>query len=174
VTNPPGYSYRTFCANVQALHGPGCWIQRTLTRRDGRTVPFGWLICDGMMDAHHICPKSLLKKQFPEGAIWASVAVPTGADDFAMEPERWLPYDWRMVHIGEGEPTLRSLADLLNDGRDGVGACRKHHDMVEARQVVIRRDELPVEAVEFATELGLGWFIESRAFDPPATNGGAA
>lgn len=144
--NPPGYDYAVFCANVAALHGPGCWVQRMLAARDGRTVPFGWLTCDGVMDAHHCLPKQLLKREFPHGTLYKNVNV--GPSTIQRK-------------------TQRTLDALLNDGRNGVPVCRKHHDMIEGRQLVIRRYELPAATVAFAGQLGLGWYLESRAFDQP-------
>lgn len=163
--NPPGYDYALFCANVEAIHGRECWIHRLLTNRDGRTVPFDWLLCDGVKDGHHVViPKRLLKYEFPHGAVL-----------YDADAGVWRKIDPRVVYERETDPPRRTLGELMNDGRNGVPVCRRHHDMVEGRQLVIRRDELPPEAVEFSTELGLEWYLDSRVFDPPlvaTTNGG--
>lgn len=162
----PGYDYLLFGRRVAELHGPGCWIHRLLMNRPGVEVPWGMVMCDGGIDAHHLAPKRLLKREFPHG-----VYIGCMGECYALKDDRpfEVPEAVREV-IGNPEGRVRSLADLLNDGRNGVLGCRRHHDMVESAEVKIRRGELPAEFVEFATELGLDWFLSSRAFGQEAAH----
>lgn len=49
---------------------------------------------------------------------------------------------------------------VLNDGRNGVFACRRHHDLIEGCAVRLERGELPMVVDEFAAAHGLGWWLD--------------
>lgn len=126
-----GYSYRTFCQNVVALHGDRCWLSDHIRAKE-RAHPVdyspGLKVCDGPMDVHHIFKKQRLKRE----CTWADPAT---------------------------------LVLILEDGRNGMVVCRRHHDLLERALVVLRRGELPVEFEEFVDDLELdGW--ASRYWGP--------
>lgn len=50
--------------------------------------------------------------------------------------------------------------DHVMDKRNRVPVCRHDHESHESRHRPIRRDELPASVFDFATELGLEWYIE--------------
>jgi hypothetical protein len=56
------------------------------------------------------------------------------------------------------EVPMGLLADALNDRRNGIPACRRHHDLLENAHVRLFRSDLPAEVHEFARDFGLeGW-----------------
>jgi hypothetical protein len=65
------------------------------------------------------------------------------------------------------EASGRALEKVLEDPRNGVLVCRRHHDLLERALVVLRREELPVRVFEFASELGLEGWLE-RYYLPQA------
>lgn len=72
-------------------------------------------------------------------------------------------------HVGIRKNRLKQqlspdvVDEALNDPRNGVLVCRRHHDLLERGLVVLRRDELPARVFEFAREWELeGWL--SRYF----------
>lgn len=142
-----GYSYAEFCQAVSALHGNSCMVRLTLTWR--KTLPpSSHLHCDGPLDAHHVLPKRLLKRVFPHGVYFAEGdgwrrTMPDQVGDYSIETG-----------------AARSLGDLLNDGRNGIPVCRRHHDLIENCAINLSRGELPHEVEEFAAELGLRWYLE--------------
>lgn len=144
-----GYDYEAFCAAVAELHGAACWVRATLAAREV-PLPPGLLDCAGQLDGHHLLPKRVLKRERGSGGV--RLAATTRAL-YTGTPSREVEYE--AVTIGA----------LLNDGRDGVPACRRHHDLVERALVRIRRAELPRQVEEFAAEIGLGWYLE-REFGP--------
>jgi hypothetical protein len=133
-----GYSYEAFCGAVEALHGSRCWVVGVLAGR-GAAVPSGLLRCDGQVDGHHLIGKNRIKQELPSGTMGPYLMVDR-------DPPKEVPG--------------RSLGEILNDGRNGVPACRRHHDLVERALVRIAREELPAEVFEFAAELGLGGWLE--------------
>jgi hypothetical protein len=152
----PGYSYAEFCQGIAERDGESCWVHKLLVARrtaqieawasghtergDTRTnwIPVKLLSCDGQLDGHHVgLSKSWLKREFPAGTATLLVSIgPRYKDD-------------TVSALCE-----RSLADLLNDPRNGVCACRRHHDMLEAHLIVVHRGDLPEHIEEFAAELG--------------------
>lgn len=150
-----GYDYEAFGRGVIALDGPGCFAYRLLLERrrvlragweaaraDGRDVACrDWptdpvLRCGGIMDAHHLLPKTWLKSEFPHGVNVHAEFTDRG-DGVTDE-----------VHV------IRPLAALLNDPRNGIIACRDHHDRIENARIPIYRADLPARVWEFAAELG--------------------
>jgi hypothetical protein len=70
----------------------------------------------------------------------------------------------------ELSPSLAEKA--LGDLRNMVPVCRKHHEHVENRRIVIWREDLPAAVHEFAAEYGLeGWLDR---YYPPAPTSEAA
>lgn len=56
------------------------------------------------------------------------------------------------------ELPAESIAEALRDPRNGILVCRRHHEMLERGLVVLRRDELPARATDFAEDWNLaGW-----------------
>lgn len=156
------YNYALFCANVERIHGSACWVSRIVSQRP-MAIPTAWERCDGPMDGHHLAvPKRMLKREFPKQAIWGRPWRQTVREQEA-EPLRWHPFDPRNDDLNRTAPRICDLGDLLNDGRNGVPACRHHHDLLENHILRLRREELPPQAEEFAQELGLGWWLD-RSF----------
>lgn len=168
-----GYDYAAFLAAVQA--------QR-------RTAPTGCFYCDVVLettcgpaatrsmqkmcaersgyvvDAHHVVPKQVLKREVPNGVIRVREAV-HGVAGLVLGEPRWLPYDPRLPLVppgdqGDWREHARTLDDLLMDPCNGILVRRYHHDQLEARHRAIPRDRLPEETVAFAGELGLGWYLD--------------
>lgn len=54
------------------------------------------------------------------------------------------------------------LLTALTDVRNGVIACRRHHNMLDGCAIALEPDEWPVDAWEFAADYGLVWWIEKR------------
>lgn len=156
MANPPGYDYAAFCAAIADRDGPGCFVHRLLAARRAAVIerwrtegfgdvdrcagwiPGGLLRCDGPLDGHHLLSKSWLKREFPHGAI-------------DTEPvEKGVLY----ALLPGTHDAYRRLPDLLNDPRNGILACRRHHDLIERASVQLRAAELPRCVFEFAAELG--------------------
>lgn len=146
-----------YCDHVlHTVCGPGSAqaLRRLCEQRSG-----------GLLDAHHLIPKGALKREFPEGVIRVREAVHEVAGLVLGEP-RWLRYDARLPLVPPGgDPAkwrehTRPLDDLLMDPRNGVLVRRYHHDALEARALVIPKALLPADALEFAVELGLDWYVD--------------
>lgn len=149
----PGYDYQAFMAGIAERDGTNCWVHRLLAARRAATierwrtegsdcapdrcagwVPGGLLRCDGVLDGHHLG----LSKQWLKS--WhATQTRAVGPIDLYGEPV---------------EDQDFALANLLNDSRNGVLACRRHHDMLEHAVIVVRRADLPESVEGFAAELG--------------------
>jgi hypothetical protein len=82
--------------------------------------------CDGALDGHHLLAKQWLKREF--------------------SPDLW-------VLCGDFHE-LRTIEVVLNDSRNGILACRRHHDLIENARVVLSAESLPGCVFEFAAELG--------------------
>jgi hypothetical protein len=94
-----------------------------------------------VVDAHHLIPKQVLKRE-------AGAPIP-GMLRLAVAPE-----------CAPGEEAFRELDAALMDPRNGVLVRRYHHDALEARRIVVPKRLWPVDALEFAEELGLGWWVD--------------
>lgn len=90
------------------------------------SLPPEALSCDGQLDGHHVLPKQWLKSEFSRLRV-----IPT-----------------RDV-LGAA-----TLSDWLNDPRNGILVCRRHHDLLENARIAIDPESLPPCVVEFAAELG--------------------
>lgn len=149
-----GYDYEAFREGIRFLDGLDCWVRRLLEERQ-LEHPLDWsasaLTCAGELDGHHIgISKNRLKQEFPNGAFFDNgKAHPVLATS---DPEL-------ITHRGI------SLAGILEDPRNGVLVCRRHHDMVEGPQLTILRNELPPRVFDFAEEYGLGGWLD-RYFPP--------
>jgi len=169
-----GYDYPAFLESV---------------RRVRRTAPTGCYYCDVVLpetcgpaatramqrlceersafvvDAHHVIPKQVLKREFPEGAVHVREAV-HGVAGLVLGESRWLPYDARLALVPPGgDPAtwkehVRTLDDLLMDERNGVLLRRYCHDQIEARNRSIPLLHVPESVIDFANELGLGWYLD--------------
>lgn len=139
-------SYAEFCAGIAARDGTGCFVRRVLVarreeqvrvaRRDLAYLPDGLLKCDGQMDGHHVLKRQHIKREFARAEFPHRVVTPGSV------------VSWE------------SLDAMLADPRNGVAACRRHHDLVERALVRLFREELPGCALEFARDAGLGWRLE--------------
>ena len=105
--------------------------------------------CQGQLVRGHLLPRALLKREYRYGAL--------------LENGRWRP-----LGRTEGMSTLgyRSLEELIDDERSWVPMCGgimgdgAHHGAFDqARKLRIAREDLPAEFIEYANELGLGWFV---------------
>lgn len=154
-----GYDYPAFLHAVIIRRGHGCWVGKLLrgrrehwlrSRAPGAAMPWdldpGLLMCQGELDGHHLVSKQRIKREFErlnpldEWPVLINRNWSTGGP---FEPVRW-----------------ESLAEMLMDPRNGVPACRRHHDLLERRLVVPTRAELPVGVEEFAAEVGMVWSLE--------------
>lgn len=104
----------------------------------------------GQYEQHHLLTQQVLRREFPRGAFWE---YGTG---------RWHPISrqdtWPVIDGSE----RRTLAQLLADPRNLVPVGRWHHAQIENRRVNPTWDDLPLQAVEFADELGLAHLLERR------------
>lgn len=134
-----GYSYEAFFEAIAHMDGYRCFVHHLLLKREeeGADFPLGLLLCEGVMDAHHLLPKQRLKQEFSSnGTLYG------------------------------GGPDVR-LGDVLSDPRNGILACRRHHDLVERRLVVVRAADLPQRFSAFCADYGLeGW--QSRYYGEAA------
>jgi hypothetical protein len=127
------YDYQAFCRAIARLDGPGCFIHRLLVQRehDGADFPLGLLLCEGVIDGHHLIRKNRLKQELS-----------------------------------------RPFSELVGgyvfeDARNGILACRRHHDLVERGLVVVKAEELPRRVHAFVAEYDLeGWL--DRYYRPEA------
>lgn len=155
------YSYEEFLRRVQAhqLHvrgrtGPtGCWVCDTpevfLSREEqGRMGRRALqiqarercrIVSGGIVDAHHLLPKRLLRKESPDREV---IRVP-GREFDALER------------------SYRPLDVALMDPRNGILVRRYHHDALEGRALAIPKELWPDDALAFARELGLEWWIDN-------------
>jgi hypothetical protein len=107
--------------------------------------------CDGALIRAHLIPRQLLRREFPHGALF---------DDGR----------WRKATRYEDRYDLphRNTTDLINDTRTWVPCCggpqgnAGHHGQLDGCKLRIERHQLPSAVEEFATELGLTWFIERQ------------
>lgn len=109
-----------------------------------------WRVSGGIVDAHHVVSKQLLKREFPRGIV-----LPPAPPMMTFVAEAEIP---RADLLEPVRP--QSLDDLLMDPRNGILVRRYHHDALEHRRVVIPADRLPESVIEFAGELGLGWYLD--------------
>jgi hypothetical protein len=137
--------------DVRGRTGPtGCWVCDVLLPCLGMSA--GLLaemqrMCDersgGIVDAHHVLPKQLLKREAKGSGIDAMLRAP-GLDSYPLE-QVW-----------------RELGVALMDPRNGIVVRRAHHDQIESRNIAIPVALLPADTREFAEELGLLWWLENQ------------
>lgn len=153
MTAVAGYSYQRFCQGIAERDGAACYVRELLIARRAAIVeawgggqgeqpdsvrdwiPRGLLKCDGPLDGHHWLGKSWIKREFPSGGF-AMYEVGVGFERHGEDDWRW------------------PLAVILSDHRNGSCICRRHHDLIERKLVVIRRNDLPAHVEDFAAELG--------------------
>lgn len=107
----------------------------------------------GILDAHHVLAKSVLKREFPHGAY----IYEDGSVDRVLAAHR------RVISPNAEEVNgvrVVALDRIVWDPRNGVPVARWHHDQVEQRRRVIPRAVVPVPVEAFAAELGLTWLID--------------
>lgn len=147
------YDYDAFREGIRFLDGLECWLRRLLRERSDEH-PFdcspGLLTCAGELDGHHLIRKNRLKQEYPHGAFFESDKA---------HPVLLTSNPELVTHSGI------SLGGILEDPRNGILVCRRHHDMVEGGQVTILRDELPPRVFDFAEEYGLAGWLD-RYFPP--------
>jgi hypothetical protein len=148
-----GYDYGEFVRAVEQLHGTGCFVVRAINARlrAGTWRDSMHLVqCDGILDGEHVLSKQRVQDRFPFGAVMR---------DGALEPlDRGV---WEEIaKTIDGRGRLFTLGELLNDGRLGVLACRRHHDLIENGQFKFARAELPVEVESVAVDYGLDAWLE--------------
>jgi hypothetical protein len=124
----------------------GCWLCDVFPAEKGQCRA----LSAGVLDAHHLVRKALLKVEFPHGARRA-LNDPRGVSEWEAVPRGW--------ESVPGWDTM-SLDQVLWDPRNGVPAGRWHHERVEQARIRIPRALLPPAAEEFAAELGLAWRLD--------------
>jgi hypothetical protein len=153
-----GYQYAELLRAVAERDRGQCWVRGLLLAKreaqikawnggqaDGldpgarNWVPGKLLECDGPWDADHL---GLSKSWLKSALHTAWTKRPPGLDFWAMGDRVFVvPYE-------------AAVAEVLNDPRDCVLTCRRHHDMRGNGLVVVRRADLPEHVEEFAAELG--------------------
>jgi hypothetical protein len=63
-------------------------------------------------------------------------------------PKQWLKGNVRLPY------SEQTPASVLNDSRNGILVCRRHHDLLENARIALDVEALPPCVVEFAQELG--------------------
>jgi hypothetical protein len=129
----------------------GCWVCDVLEAEHGFTQRRCERISGGVVDAHHLLPKQVLKREAPRGIVMFDGA--------------WVWPEVMEAHVneeGRGNYRRRKLDDLLMDPRNGILVRRYHHDQLERRLRAIPLDKMPADALEFADELGLRWWLENQ------------
>lgn len=105
----------------------------------------------GLLDAHHVLPKQVLKREFPFGGRLRVREHGEPVLPWEASPRGWEPdLGWDTI----------TLAEIVWDPRDGVPLRRYHHDAVEHGQLHIPRVVLPDAVENFASELGLTWLLD--------------
>jgi hypothetical protein len=146
-----GYDYNALLTTVFARDEGKCFGRELLVARrraqvdawgagqgevgdaEKNWIPKGLLECRLPWDAHHWLEKSWLKDW------WRTRVREVRDNGWGGEEAEWITGD---------------LAATLNDPRNVSLACRRHHDLIGNRLVVVRRSDLPPEVEEFARELG--------------------
>lgn len=144
-----GYDYVAFMAEVARMPwSTGCFVcDVVLPTRYAPAVASERRQCaqrsGDLWDAHHCAvPKQVLKREFPAGVAFVG-GLRESPDDESLAPF-----------------SRRRLDDLLMDPRNGVMVRRYHHNQLEARQVVVPKEVLPGEMMDFVRELGLEWYVD--------------
>jgi hypothetical protein len=157
------YDYARFCQGIAALDGEGCWLAAFLAQKQAE-LPHdyspGLSKCDGQLDGHHILKKGRLKQEAPfpcRRCAGRGTVVRNGPSEYEYDshyPCSSCTTD-RTALRGTGEAPL---SVVLEDARNGILVCRRHHDLLECALVVLRRQELPGRFEEFVADYGLdGW-----------------
>lgn len=102
--------------------------------------------CDGRIDPHHLIPQGRIKREYPRG-VWR---LATGE----------LVKANRQTTGPFGNVARVTLGMLLEDRRNLISVCRRHHDQLHWKRERIELPDLPAEAHEFARELGMMWSLE--------------
>jgi hypothetical protein len=136
-----GYDYGAFCRGIAERDGVLCWVRVLLIARRAAMVK-KW--AGSAADS----PPSACREWIPNGLM--DCDGPLDGHHAALS-KSWLK-SYAATLEREGEPV--DLAGWLNDHRQGRLACRRHHDLVERRLIVVRRGDLPEELDEFLAELG--------------------
>jgi hypothetical protein len=137
MSNPRGYDYLMLLTAVAERDEGKCWVRELLLRRrDAQIAAWGAGQTEQGDTKRNWVPKKLLDCDGPWDAHHLGLS------------KSWLK---REFPDGCGD---RTLADLLNDPRNCVLVERRHHDMLEAHLIVVRRGDLPEHVEEFAAELG--------------------
>ena len=94
--------------------------------------------CEGRLVKAHLIPKQRIKRE-----RWSKLLPVSRRQSIIWDPRVWVP---------------------MCGGLTGIGG---HHGAFDAKQIRIRRDELPEGLEEFAREYGLAWSLE-RDYGPGA------
>lgn len=149
----PLVSYVRFWQDVTRYGAAPCWLcERTVSATVRDRCRY---ISGGIMDGHHLCPKALLKREFPFGAY---VNADGTVDRMPAEHRKVLAID----QVEVNGVRIIPLDVMLGDPRNGIPLGRWHHDEVEQVRVRIPRRQLPASVEEFAAELDLGWWLDRR------------
>lgn len=117
-------------------------------------------LCDGRLVRCHLLPKRVMRREYPEGALWL-LGRPEGVSQRV----------WRRDHL-EAVVTIPverrvGIATLEFDERSWVWGCggpcgnSGHHGMLDvARTLRVPRPLLPGGLEEFAASLGLSWWLD--------------
>jgi hypothetical protein len=140
MSNPRGYDYPALLAAVAERDEGRCFGRELLVaRRQAQIDAWGAGQTEQGDTKRNWVPKNLLDCRLP----W--------------DAHHWLEKSW----IKDHERTVAyqglvpfDLAAVLNDPRDASLCCRRHHDLIGSRLVVVRRGDLPGHVEEFAAELG--------------------
>lgn len=104
----------------------------------------------GLIDAHHVIPKALLRQLFPFGVLLEG-------------------HTWRRARQEEQLPEpgtgWRALDELKMDPRNGMPLRRYHHSALDSGggdRLIVPWRKLPAPVLEFASELGLQQELERR------------
>ncbi len=123
-----------------------CWFAGTLSDAGP---------CDGQLVACHLIPRSLMRREFPNGAYSINGELPFRAT----------PRDPSDLRASGAE--LRSLTFILTDrgavvpGCGGAMGVSGHHGRLDvARTLRVSRALLPAAVEKFATEYGLLWWLD--------------
>lgn len=108
--------------------------------------------CQGRMDRMHWVKQQAIRARFPHGAYRVD------GGEWVRTPRLMDPADF------EGRALdMRSMQQIVWDGRVWAGACRWHHgtfDRPGVRALRVPRAELPVDVEEWAAEFGMVWWLD--------------
>ena len=98
-------------------------------------APAGLRECDGKVQRHHMIRQQVIKRMLAPGRSHLML------DD-------------------ELRDAKANLNRALNDPRNLLDVCKRHHDLWHVARICVSRGDVPDELEDFATDHGLEWELD--------------